>query len=74
MNAQSNLSMKSDDVLKVELAVFQREHRDLDDAIQALEERGTADQLTLRRFKKQKLALKDKIARIQDRITPDIIA
>jgi hypothetical protein len=74
MNAQSDLSMKSDDVLKVELAVFQREHRDLDDAIQALEERGTADQLTLRRFKKQKLALKDKIARIQDRITPDIIA
>ncbi len=74
MNAQSDLSMKSDDVLKVELAVFQREHRDLDDAIRALEERGTADQLTLRRFKKQKLALKDKIARIQDRITPDIIA
>ena len=74
MNAPSDLSMKTDDVLRVELAVFRREHRDLDDAIHALQERGTADQLTLRRLKKQKLVLKDKIAMIEDRLTPDIIA
>lgn len=74
MNERSDLSMATEDVLKVELEVFRREHRDLDEAITALEERGTADQLTLRRLKKQKLLLKDKIALIEDRLTPDIIA
>jgi hypothetical protein len=66
--------MKSEDVLRVELEVFKREHRDLDEAIGALAERPTADQLTIRRLKKQKLVLKDKIARIEDKLTPDIIA
>ena len=66
--------MKSEELLAVELEVFRREHRDLDDAIAALEEAGRADQLRLRRLKKQKLALKDKIAQIEDRLTPDIIA
>ena len=74
MNAPSDLSMKTDDVLRVELEVFRREHRDLDDAIAALGEKGTADQLTLQRLKKRKLRLKDLIARIEDRLTPDIIA
>lgn len=74
MNAPSDISMKTDEVLRVELEVFKREHRDLDEAINALQERGTADQLTLKRLKKQKLLLKDKIALIEDRLTPDIIA
>ncbi|SHG58212.1 YdcH family protein [Cognatishimia maritima] len=74
MNAKDDLSMKTDDVLRVELAVFRQEHRDLDDAITALVERGTGDQLTIQRLKKQKLRLKDKIAYIEDRLTPDIIA
>lgn len=74
MNVQSDLAMKTEDVLRVELEVFRREHRDLDEAITALTERGTADQLTLKRLKKQKLRLKDMIAVIEDRLTPDIIA
>ncbi|CUH99902.1 YdcH family protein [Leisingera aquaemixtae] len=74
MNAPTDVSMKTDEVLRVELEVFRRQHRDLDEAISALEERGTADQLTIRRLKKQKLILKDKIALIEDRLTPDIIA
>ncbi|SDD06276.1 YdcH family protein [Ruegeria marina] len=74
MNAPSDLSMKSDEVLRVELEVFRRQHRDLDEAISALEEKGTADQLTIKRLKKQKLRLKDMIALIEDRLTPDIIA
>lgn len=60
--------------MKVELEVLRREHRDLDDAIQALEETQRADQLRLRRLKKQKLSLKDRISRIEDKLTPDIIA
>lgn len=67
-------AMKTEDVLRVELEVLKREHRDLDAAIHALTERTTADQLTIVRLKKQKLALKDKIARIEDQLTPDIIA
>lgn len=74
MNDQSDLSMKTDEVLKVELEVFRRQHRDLDEAISALAEKTTADQLTLQRLKKQKLRLRDLIAQIEDRLTPDIIA
>ncbi|MDA7428162.1 DUF465 domain-containing protein [Primorskyibacter aestuariivivens] len=74
MNMQSDLSMKTDDVLRVELEVFRREHRDLDEAITALQAEGRADALTIQRLKKKKLMLKDKIALIEDRLLPDIIA
>lgn len=74
MNAQNDISMKTDDVLRIELQVLRREHTDLDAAIEALQATGTADQLTLQRLKKQKLYLKDRIALIEDRLTPDIIA
>ena len=66
--------MQSDEVLRIELEVLRQEHRDLDAAIAALADRAAADQLTITRLKKQKLALKDKIARIEDKLTPDIIA
>jgi hypothetical protein len=72
MNAPTELDPH--EIMRVKLEVLRREHRDLDDAIRALEERGTADQLTLRRLKKQKLGLKDRIARLEDILTPDIIA
>ncbi|MGE4327197.1 MAG: YdcH family protein [Pseudodonghicola sp.] len=74
MNIRTDISMKTDEVLRVELEVFRRQHRDLDEAIIALVDRGTADQLTVQRLKKQKLWLKDMIALIEDRLTPDIIA
>jgi hypothetical protein len=74
MNAPTDISMKPDEVLRVELKIFRREHRELDEAIYALQERGTADQLMLQRMKKKKLRLKDMIALLEDRLTPDIIA
>ena len=74
MTKPTDIAMKTEDVLRVELEVFRREHRDLDNAIAALLQIDTADQLTLKRLKKKKLALKDMIARIDDRLTPDIIA
>lgn len=74
MNITADISMKTDDVLRVELEVFRQEHRDLDEAINALIAVGTADQLTIQRLKKKKLRLKDMIAIIEDRLTPDIIA
>lgn len=71
-----NISARMDEseVLNVKLEVLRREHRDLDAAIHALEERGAADMLTVRRLKKQKLALKDQIRILEDRLLPDIIA
>jgi hypothetical protein len=72
MNAASELSFE--EMLRIKLEVMRREHRDLDQAIHALEETGRPDQLTLRRLKKQKLALKDQITKIEDRLIPDIIA
>jgi len=54
--------------------VFRTDHRALDDAIKELVDVGTSDQLMLRRLKKQKLWLKDRITVIEDRLTPDIIA
>ncbi|MEJ5218439.1 DUF465 domain-containing protein [Cognatishimia sp. D5M38] len=74
MTGLDKLEMKTDEVLRVELQVFKQEHRDLDEAIEALIERGTSDVLTIKRLKKKKLLLKDKIAYIEDRLTPDIIA
>ena len=68
------MEMSHEEVLRVKLEVLRREHRDLDDAIHALSESARADALTLRRLKKQKLALKDEISRIEDQLTPDIIA
>ncbi len=76
MNAHSDtpIEMNNDEVLHVKLAVLRREHRDLDEAIHALVGAVHADQLRLVRLKKQKLALKDQITRLEDRLTPDIIA
>jgi hypothetical protein len=69
-------SMESDEVreLRATLLKLKQEHRDLDSAINALEESGRADQLQLKRLKKKKLSLKDEIARIEDQLLPDIIA
>ncbi|MEP5154740.1 DUF465 domain-containing protein [Planktotalea sp.] len=74
MNAPTDISMKTNDVLRIELEVMRQEHRDLDESISALAAKGTADQLMMQRLKRTKLRLKDKISQIEDRLTPDIIA
>ena len=60
--------------LEGELARLKQEHRDLDTAIEGLEGMVTGDQLQIQRLKKRKLVLKDQIMRLEDRLTPDIIA
>ena len=72
MNKTSKLDHRQ--VIRIKLEVLRREHRDLDEAIHALQEARHPDQLRIRRLKKQKLSLKDRIAAIEDELTPDIIA
>ncbi len=72
MNASMELNLE--EMLRIRLEVLRCEHRDLDEAVHVLERAGRPDPLTLRRLKKQKLALKDQIVRIEDNLIPDIIA
>jgi hypothetical protein len=60
--------------LREQLARLQQEHRDLDAAIAALAMSPGSDVIQVQRLKKRKLGLRDKIRRIEDQITPDIIA
>ena len=60
--------------LRAQLARLQQEHRDLDAAIAALQHSLGADVIQVQRLKKRKLQLRDRIAFIEDQITPDIIA
>jgi hypothetical protein len=60
--------------LEADLARLKQEHRDLDMAIDALESMVAGDQLQVQRLKKRKLSLKDQIIRLEDQLTPDIIA
>jgi len=68
------MSTSDDRSLRHKLAQLKQEHRDLDEAIIALEAATERDQLRLTRLKKRKLVLKDEIARIEDQLLPDIIA
>lgn len=66
-------SMNDDDPREV-LELLKAEHRRLDEEIELLRSSGNCDQLELARMKKKKLALKDEIQVLSDRIIPDIIA
>ena len=66
--------MAYEDVLKIELIYLRETHRDLDHTIEALYYTVSSDSFSLKRLKRNKLALKDKIARLEDKLTPDIIA
>jgi hypothetical protein len=57
-----------------EVERLRQEHRDLDAAIDALMAVAASDRLQLQRFKKRKLALRDRISFLEDTLTPDIIA
>ena len=60
--------------LRARLADLRVEHEDLGAAVEALETLPNPDQIRIMRLKKKKLALRDEIVRIEDQLTPDIIA
>lgn len=67
-------SFGSDAEMRKKLFLLRQEHRDLDDAIEALVGGLRPDQLQVQRLKKRKLILRDEIRRLEDQILPDIIA
>ena len=62
---------ESPEVLQVRLVEFRTEHRDLDEAISRMMLAPPEDQLLLRRLKKRKLLLKDRISAIERMLDPD---
>ncbi len=60
--------------LRHQLQEFQVEHRDLDMVIAHLTDSPPPDDLLVRRLKKRKLALKDRILHLEQLLVPDIPA
>lgn len=56
------------------LSHLRERHRALDTTITSMADAAAYNQLELQRLKREKLALKDEIARIEDELYPDIIA
>lgn len=66
--------IENPDTLRTQLQELRVEHRDLDEAIARLADAPPADELLLRRLKKRKLQLKDRITVIERLLEPDIPA
>ena len=70
----TELSEEEKQALRDQIERLREEHRDLDAAIEALTLSGPADRLQIQRLKKRKLSLRDRVSRLEDELTPDIIA
>lgn len=62
------------EAVKARIEELSMEHRDLDDAIRALQDSPSVDHLKLRRLKKRKLQLKDSLSRLRSQMIPDLDA
>ena len=71
---ENNEQMTRKEVLMVKLKTLKKGHSELDQKISKLIVIYPSDQFTLRLLKKRKLLLKDQISRLEDELTPDIIA
>ncbi|MBF2714995.1 YdcH family protein [Agrobacterium vitis] len=58
---------------RLRLARLRQEHEDYDAAINAMVQVG-CDALRIQRMKKKKLAIKDRLTKLEDQLIPDIIA
>lgn len=74
MDNEGRVIEVSDSAVRTELVRLRQEHRDLDGAIEALQNQPRPDNLQLQRLKKRKLVLRDRISALEDKLLPDIIA
>lgn len=70
------MTLNEDDIADIHLRLheMQVEHRDLDLVIDHLMRNPPPDQLLIRRLKKRKLLLKDRISQLERMLVPDIPA
>ncbi|HWF00551.1 MAG TPA: DUF465 domain-containing protein [Caulobacteraceae bacterium] len=59
---------------RAEIEAMLREHQALVETVRAMESQPSPDQLQIVRVKKRKLALRDRLLELENRITPDLIA
>ncbi len=62
------------EVIRQRVHELKLEHRDLDEAIEQLNQSGTFEELKIKRMKKRKLRLKDELSRLENELIPDILA
>ena len=67
-------TMENAEEIRRRISELNLEHRDLDRAIEALDQNPLHDELQLKRLKKRKLMLKDQIFMLQRQLVPDIPA
>ncbi len=67
-------AFESNDDLQARLDALRSEHQDLDAAIEQMLQIQIQDDLLIRRLKKRKLLLKDKIRLIEQKLEPDDLA
>jgi hypothetical protein len=60
--------------IRARLVELRQQHQDLDAAVAALESQPMPNQLQIARFKKQKLILRDQIVKLENMLTPDLLA
>ena len=66
--------MNKNTLLLEKLKEYEQEHSDLDQILIQLQEKHTVDFLQIKRLKKRKLVLKDRITNIRNELEPDSIA
>ena len=60
--------------IKTRIVELELEHRDLDQLIEQLARDPSFEELHIKRLKKRKLQVKDELARLEDKLIPDILA
>lgn len=74
MNDDDGLYAMPNMEVRGRLMELRQRHQDLDAAVEALLDKLLPDQLQIARLKKQKLILRDQISKLENQLTPDIIA
>lgn len=74
MNDDEGLYAMPNIEVRGRLMELRQRHQDLDAAVAALLDQPMLDQLQIARLKKQKLILRDQITKLENQLTPDIIA
>ncbi len=68
------LNEEQNEEIRQRLEALRQEHRDLDNAIERMGEGSYVNELQLKRMKRRKLLLKDRISQLENMLIPDLNA